>query len=173
MRDRFQINGRHQLKSFEKGLITFSLAVVGIFIGGLLGMFDINDFLFQVTSFVLVCVGFSLPAIYLHITYLIDNWGTILHVDKGQNSLTIKTKNEDISYKFEDIENTELNLGIYYKNKIDNRGRWPAPWTNYGYLKLKLKDGKEFMFTSLMVDLSKLPMPVTTTRFRLIPFLKG
>ena len=172
MTDRFQINGRHQLKSFEKGLITFSLAFVGTIIGGLFGIFDISDFPSHVTSFTLVCVGFSLPAIYLHITYLIDNWGTILHVDEQQRCLTIKTQNEELSYKFDDIENTELNLGIYYKNQIDKKGRWPAPWTNYGYLKLKLKDGREFRFTSLMMDLSKLSLPVTTTKFRLHPFLK-
>lgn len=172
MTDRFQINGRHQIKSFEKGLITFSLAFVGTIIGGLLGIFDAYDFLSHVTSFTLVCIAFSLPAIYLHITYLIDNWGTILDVDKERNSFSIKTKYGYFNYKFEDIENTELNLGIYYKNEIDKRGRWPAPWTNYGYLKLNMKDGQEFRFTSLMIDLSRLSLPVTTTKFRLHPFLK-
>lgn len=39
-------------------------------------------------------------------------------------------------------------------------------------LKLKLKDGREFMLTSLMVDLTKLSLPVTSTKFRLHPFLK-
>lgn len=173
MTDKFQINGRQQVKSFEKGLITFSLALVGTIIAGLFGVFDLTNILSLAGIFILVCIGYSLPAIYLHITYLIDNWGTVLHVDKRQDSFTITTKNKDFRYKFEDIENTELNLGIYYKNQIDNRGRWPAPWTNYGYLKLKLKDGREFTFTSLMVDLSKLSLPVTTTKFRLIPFLKN
>ncbi|HYG01793.1 MAG TPA: hypothetical protein VD927_05065 [Chryseosolibacter sp.] len=172
MTDKFQINGRHQIKSFEKGLITFLLAFVGTIIGGLFGLFDLNNIVFLATTFVLVCIGFSLPAIYLHTTYLLQNWGTIVHVDRGQDSLTIKTKDENLNYEFKDIENSELNLGIYYKNQVDNRGRWPAPWTNYGYLKLKLKDGKEFMFTSLMFDLSKLTLPVTTTKFRLIPSLK-
>lgn len=172
MTDKFQINGRHQLKSFEKGLITFSLAFVGTIIGGLFGVFDLNNIVFLATTFVLVCIGFSLPAIYLHITYLLQNTGTVVHLDRSQNSFTIKTKDENLNYKFDDIENTELNLGIYYKNQLDNRGRWPAPWTNYGYLKLKLKDGKEFMVTSLMADLDKLVLLVTTTKFRLIPYLK-
>jgi hypothetical protein len=172
MTDRFQISGRHQLKSFEKGLITFSLAFAGTIIGGLLGIFDISDSFSHITTFTLVCVWFSLPAIYLHITYLIANLGTILHMDERQSSFAIKTKNEFFSYKFEDIVNAELNLGIYYKNRIDNRGRWPAPWTNYGYLKLTLNDGREFMFTSLMFDFNKLAIPVTTTKFRLIPFIK-
>lgn len=116
MTDRFEINGRHQLKSFEKGLITFSLAFVGTIIGGLFGVFDISDLLPHITSFTLVCVGFSLPAVFLHITYLLYNWGTILLVDEGQNSFAIKTKDEDFIYRFEDIENTELNLGILQKS---------------------------------------------------------
>jgi hypothetical protein len=34
-----------------------------------------------------------------------------------------------------------------------------------------LRDGREFKLTSLMVDLNKLSLPVTTTKFRLHPFL--
>lgn len=172
MTDKFEINGRYQLKSFEKGLATFLFAFIGILIMGLVGVFNLNDSLFLTTSFILVCVGFSLPAIYLHITYLINNWGTTLLVDKKLNNFTISTSKKDFNYKFDDIENTELNLGIYYKNPVDNMGRWPSPWTNYGYLKLKLKDGKEFAFTSLMADLNKISLPIMTTKFRLIPFLK-
>lgn len=172
MTDKFQINGRLQLKSFEKGLIIFLVAFIGTIIWGLLGVFKLNDFLLLTTLFIVVCVGFSLPAIYLHITYLIDNWGTILHVDRKQDSFKVTTKNKELNYKFQDIASSELNLGIYYKNQVDNKGRKPAPWTNYGYLRLKLKDGQEFTFTSLMVDLHKLSLPVTTTKFRLIPSLK-
>jgi hypothetical protein len=172
MTDRFQINGRHQFKSFEKGVITFSLVFVGLVGFGLFGVFDLRD-VSTYASFVVICVLFSIPAIYLHISYLVDNRGTVLTVDKNGKRFTLKTQDQDFNFEYEDIEKTELNLGIYYKNQLDNRGRWPAPWTNYGYLKLILKDGKEFMFTSLMVDLDKLPLPVTITKFRIIPSLKS
>lgn len=171
MTDKFQINARYQFKSFEKGLITFSLALIGVVGFAFFGVFDLRD-VTTCASFVLTCAFFSFPAIYLHITYLIENWGTILNVDKRQNSFTITFQNEVFNYKFQDIENTELNLGIYYKNQIDNGSRKPAPWTNYGYLKLRMKDGRVFRFTSLMIDLEKLTLPVTITKFRLHPFLK-
>lgn len=96
----------------------------------------------------------------------------MLVVDKGQNEILIQTREMDFGYKFEDIETAELNLGIYYKNQLDNRGRWPAPWTNYGYLKVKFKDGEEFFFTSIMLELDKLPFPETSTKFRLLPYIK-
>jgi len=169
--EKFQIDLLHQIKSFEKGLVTFALVFVGMVGGGLFGVFDLSD-VSTYSSFILTCLLFSLPAIYLHITYLIDNHGKVLTVDVKAERFTITSRGEDFNYKFEDIESAELNLGSYYKNQFDSRARWPAPWTNYGYLKLKLKDGREFMLTSLMVDLNKLSLPVTATKFRLHPSLK-
>lgn len=171
MTDTFQIDLRHQLKSFEKGLITFALVFVIVVGFGLFDVFDLSDVSIY-TSFILTCLLFSLPAIYLHISYLIDNHGKVLTVDSKAERFIISVQGQNFNYEFEDIENAELNIGIYYKNQLDNRGRWPAPWTNYGYIKLKLRDGREFMLTSLMVDLNKLSLPVTTTKFRLHPFLR-
>src|SRR5688572_18161760 len=152
MTDTFQINLRHQIKSFEKGLITFSLVLAAVIMGGLFGIFNLNKSPVLFLLFTLTCFLYSISACYLHIAYLINNWGTILTVDKYQDEFTIKTRKQDFKYKNEDVESTELNIGIYYKNDLDNRGRWPAPWTNYGYLKVRLKDGNEFIFTSMMLD---------------------
>ncbi len=171
MKDKFQIDLRHQIKSFEKGLILFALVFVGVVGFGIFDVFDLMA-LSTFTSFIITCLLFSLPAIYLHISYLIENHGKVLTVDWMNKRFTIAVHEQNFNYEFEDIENSELNIGIYYKNQLDNRGRRPAPWTNYGYLKLKLKDGREFILTSLMVDLNKLPLPVTITKFRLHPFLK-
>jgi hypothetical protein len=57
----------------------------------------------------------------------------------------VRMRGRDFNYKYEEVESAELNLEIYYKNELDKRARWPAPWTNYGYLKVKLKDGNEFI----------------------------
>ncbi len=121
----------------------------------------------------LVCFVFSLPAFYIHLTYVINNWNTILIINQGQNEFSIKTNAKYFTYKYEDIQQTELNLGIYFKNQVDNRGRKIAPWTNYGYLKLKLNDGNEFIFTSLMIDLEKIPFPISITKFRLFPVISS
>lgn len=171
MADKFQIDLRHQIKSFEKGLITFALVFVALVGFGLFDVFDLSS-LSTYISFVLACLLFSIPAIYLHVSYLVNKRRTVLVVDRKSRKFSVTTQEGDFNYDFEDIENAELNLGIYYKNQLDNRGRWPAPWTNYGYLKLKLKDGREFKLTSLMIDMNKLPLHVTLTKFRLHPFLK-
>jgi hypothetical protein len=170
MTDKFQIDLIHQIKSFEKGLITFALVFVALVGLGLFDVFDLSD-IATYALFIITCLLFSLPAIYLHISYLIDNHGKVLTVDLSRKRFTLTVQGQNFDYEFEDIENAELNLGIYYKNRLDNRGRWPAPWTNYGYLQLNLRDGREFKLTSLMVDLNKLSLPVTTTKFRLHPFL--
>jgi hypothetical protein len=167
----FQISIWRQFKSFQKGLIIFLFAFIAFIIGGIVGFFDLNNSLFL--KFVLVCFVFSLPAFYVHLTYLINNWNTILIVNQDQNEFTIKTNAKYFTYKYENIQETELNLGIYYKNQIDNRGRKIAPWTNYGYLKLKLNDGNVFIFTSLMIDLEKMPFPISITRFRLFPIISS
>jgi len=169
MTDKFQINGRHQFKSIREGLILVPLGPVGLLVGLFWGKFGVEDLPLMLTVFGLYYLILFSPAFYLHITYLIDNWDTQLSVDKEE--IKIQGKKGEFRYRQEDIEKTELNLGIYYKNRIDNRGRWTTPWTNYGYLKLKLKDGKEFYFTSLMIDLDKLPFPVTSTRFRFTPYI--
>lgn len=171
MSDRFQIDLRHQMKSFEKGLITFALVFVAVIGLGLLGVFDLRS-LSIYTSFILTCLLFSLPAIYLHISYLVQDYGKVLTVDAKGKRFTVRVQGQNFDYEFGDIEMADLNLGIYYKNQLDKRGRWPSPWTNYGYLKLTVRDGRQFMLTSLMLDLNKLALPVTTTKFRLLPFLK-
>ncbi|MCZ8020419.1 MAG: hypothetical protein O9294_01540 [Cytophagales bacterium] len=171
MTDKFQIDLRHQIKSYEKGLITFGLAFVGVLGFGYFDTFNLRD-LSTYTSFIFTCLLFSLPAIYLHISYFIENHGKVMVVDWKEKKLTIMAQGQNFNYVFEDIENAELNLGIYFKNQLDNQLRYPAPWTNYGYLKLKFRDGREFILTSLMADLQKLSLPVTATKFRLHPFLK-
>lgn len=167
MTNKFQLNGRHQFKSMREGLILLSLAPIGILIGLL--KFGAQDLPGLLTIFGLCNLLFLSPSIYLHITYLAANWDTKLVVNKEE--FRIHEKNSEFIYRKEDIKSTELHLGIYYKNRIDNRGRWTTPWTSYGYLKLRLKDGKDFIFTSLMLDLDKLPFPVTVTRFRFTPYI--
>ena len=171
MTDKFQINGRHQFKSIKEGLLLLSLGPIGILIGLLSEKVDMSDFPLLLTVFGLYYLLLFSPAFYLHFTYYMDNVGTTLTVDQNQNEIRIKTKKEEFKYKYEDVVKSELNLGIYFKNRIDNMARWTTPWTNYGYLKLRFKDGKEFFFTSLMLDLDKIPFSVTATRFRFAPYI--
>ena len=111
MTDKFQINGRHQFKSIKEGLILLSLGPIGILIGFLSGKFELNDYPLLLTVFALYYLLLFSPAFYLHITYLMNNLGTILTVGKSQNEVRIKTNEGEFKYRHEDIEKSELNLG--------------------------------------------------------------
>src|SRR5688572_24935406 len=166
MTDKLQINGRHQLKSIKAGLPFFIWGPIGILVGFVSGMFGLNSIPLLLTVFGLYGLLLFSPAIYLHIIYFIENGATVLTVDKKKYEVVVKTKDGEFKYKNEDIKKSELNL----VRRTDPLTR-TMPWTTYGYLRLTLKDGKEFFFTSLMLDLDKLPFPVTTTRYRFIPYI--
>lgn len=147
----------------------FLFGPVGLLIALLLGKLKIDDLPVMLIILGIYYLVLFLPAFYLHLTYFIDNRGTQLMM--SELGIWIKDVRGEFNYRHEDIEKTELNLGIYFKGRIDNKRRRVAPWTNYGYLKLKFKDGKEFYLTSLMIDLDKQPFPVNSTRFRFVPYI--
>lgn len=170
MKSHFQINLSRQFYSASWALVLVGLGPIAILIADFIGKLDSNFFLADLINYELISLVFISPAIYLHLIYLTQNWNTHLTID--QNEIEIQNTNGVFKYQLFDIKSAILNLGIFYKNRIDKRGRWVIPWTNYGYFKLELKDGKEFIFTSLMVDLEKLEIPVTSARFRFLPLVE-
>lgn len=113
------------------------------------------------------------PAIFLHISYYIKNFGLKIIIDKDQNTLMVSKFGTVHSYNFSDIISTEQHLAIYHKNRIDNVTRKTAPWTPYGYLLVKFNDGLQVYFTSLMIDVLNPPVITTCTYFTLFPYLKS
>ena len=142
----FKINLQNQFYSIKEGLILLALTPVGLAAAQLIGKISWDDYPAVLVIFLLYNLVLFLPAFYLHITYYIANNKTILTVDDYSKSISITEHAEVTTFKLDDIHEVEQNLGIYYKNKIDNRGRWITSWTNHGYLKLKLKNGKTFFY---------------------------
>jgi hypothetical protein len=170
----FQTDGRLQLKSFRffsygSALILpgLTLLLVTINIGpGVDSDKDLTMMLFIISLFSL----WLAPALYLHITYLFENLQVKLTIDGDK--IRIRDRKREFTYKRDQIKITELNVGIYWKNKIDSVGRWSMVWSNYGYFKLVFDDDKEFYFTSLMLDVNNgLPISATTTRYRFLPYI--
>ena len=171
MTQTYKINLRHQFLSIKEGLILLAFTPVGLAIAHLTGKISWDDYPAVLVIFLLYNLVFFLPAFYLHIAYYLDNSKTLLTVDSYSKRFSITVKNNTLDFAFDDIHLAEQHLGIYYKNKIDHRGRWTAPWTGYGYLKLKLKDGQTFFISSLMVDMQNPPLPFTQTKYRFLPFI--
>lgn len=126
--------------------------------------------LILVAIFALVFVA---PAIFLHISYYIKNFGLKIIIDESQNTLILSKSGKEHFYHFSDIISTEQHLAIYHKNRIDRLNRRIAPWTPYGYLLLKFNDGLQVYVTSLMLDVLNPPITTTHTYFRFFPYMKS
>lgn len=119
---------------------------------------------------VLLFVG---PAIYLHISYYLENFRLKVIIDERQNTLILNKSGKEQAYHFSNLISVEQHLAIYYKNRIDHVSRREAPWTPYGYLLLKFNDGLEVYVTSLMLDVVHPPIIPTHTYFRYFPYMKA
>lgn len=144
---------------------------VALTIAHLIGIISNDDYPAVLVIFLLFNLLFFLPAFYLHLAYYLDNRKTILTIDTYSKRISIVKQDKEITFSFDDVHVIEQHLGIYHKNKIDHLGRLPTPWMNYGYLKLKLKNGKTFFLSSLMLDLINPPLVITLTKYRFLPYL--
>ena len=131
--------------------------------------FDVNAYAIGAGPLFLMVLA---PTLYLHITYYIKNAGLSVIIDESQHLFKIIHSDHDLLQTFSNIISVEQHLGIYYRNRIDNAARRIAPWTPYGYLVIKLKDGEQICLTSLMIDIHNPPFKPTHTYFRFFPYLK-
>jgi hypothetical protein len=167
----YRLNVKCHLNSIKEGLIILLYIPAGLFIGHLSGKISWVDYPGILVIFLLVNLVLFLPAFFLHFTYFYYNSGTELTIDYNSKSISITDDRITSKFNFDDIHIVEQNLGVYYKDKIDNLGRWTLPWTGYGYLKLKLKNGQVFILTSLILDIQKPPISISQTNYRFLPFI--
>jgi len=113
------------------------------------------------------------PVVYLHISYYLENFALKIIIDESRGTLIVNKFGKEHAYDFSEIISVERHLAIYHKNRIDNLSRRVAPWTPYGYLLVKFKDGLQVYITSLLLDVSNPPILVTHTYFRFFPYIKS
>lgn len=120
-----------------------------------------------------VVLIFNIPAICILINYYIQNKDTTLEIDTQSDLIIIKKKGEIKNYKISDIEASIYNIGIYYKNAIDNYSRWSTIHSDFGYWYLKFVNGDRYYLSNLLVDFlhEKAFLKKTKYRFRLFPYI--
>ena len=101
------------------------------------------------TAFYLIFAGFFLldimPALIVHVQYLIKNSGVVLTVDASQKKLTFDDKGHLTEVQFSDL--TRLIRVASYGSKTG-----VYSFGNYRYYKLILKDGSQFIVTCLLIN---------------------
>lgn len=172
MTKEFKIDFRNQFNSIKEGLILFAFTPGALIIAHWRGKITWNDYPEVLLIFFLFNLVFFLPAFFLHVTYYLNNRNTFLIVDTYHRQIKGTYRNSTFNFSIDDIQWAEQHLGIYYKNKHDRLGRWTAYWTGYGYLKLKLKNGQVYFFTSLMLDVQNAPFLISQTKYRFLPFIE-
>jgi hypothetical protein len=166
----FKVDLKHQFKSLKYcRLIGILLIIIPTAIYAL-GWWPVFDFNF-LGVILLALFIFLLPAFYLHITYYIQNKNALFRITDNSQYF-YSDKERELQFKLKDIDVIEQHIGIYHENNIDFANRRTAPWTNYHYIKIQLRNGEHFFLTSLMIDYKSFPMHIYTTKFRYIPYLK-
>jgi len=168
----FQITLRHQLSSIKEGVILLAFTPIGLAFCHWIGKITWDDYPGILIILFLYNLVLFLPAFYLHLNYYVDNRNILLKVDPNSKRFSVKEKDSISNFPFSDIHLVEQHLGIYYKNKIDRRGRWTLPWSGYGYLKVELRNGRTYFFSSLMLNAEIPPLPISKTVYRFFPVIR-
>ncbi|MBS1663675.1 MAG: hypothetical protein JST68_21710 [Bacteroidetes bacterium] len=84
------------------------------------------------------------PTLIAHVQYCLANWGSALIIDKQARMIRYISKAGDLSYHFGDIERLEHTASY-------GGGSWWYSFSEYRYFRIKFKDQKEIIVTSLMM----------------------
>ena len=169
MKQTFQIDIKHQVKSISNGLWNIGLLTVALIFLWL--FMNINPFEpFLIFGLLLWTLFWFIPAIILHPVYYLLNRKTELIYNKEKKEFEIIQDKKTSIFKSGDIKLIER---IYYSDY--RLPKWqqnyiPMPWKKYGLIRIVTNEDKEFFLTSLMIDIINPPIDPTINTYRFIPF---
>lgn len=150
------------MENFKVGLRSHLRSGVSILLGLLVCVFfpyilsfakdgDIESFLIIPISIFIVGV---LPVIIIHISYYLANKGDTLTFSFQDRIITIFHKGNSTTFTLDDIDHIEKYMSY---NLAANRSGI-IPWDDYNHSIIYLKNGQEFIVTSLLVPNLSLPL---------------
>jgi len=156
----FEISINHQIKHLWV-IVYYALVIVG---GSFLISYSRYGFIDHAKILVIAAVAFLLffiPQLILHMNFYRKNKGDIFLYDPAGQKITITRKGESASFSFSDIE-----LIKRFKSYplSEDRMQW-FPWDSYNYSIIKLKNGREYTITSLLVP--NMDLPIDSKRIKL------
>jgi hypothetical protein len=137
----YKVNLKRQFTLLTPGILTLVGLTVG-YLYFLKGAITDKVFLIVLVLFLLFDI---LPAIALHIQYLIKNFGAILTIDTGKRQLIYKTNKATFTYSFDDIKSLK-----YYR--MYGKGSGWQSFGMYRYYKIIFTDNNELNITCLMIS---------------------
>jgi hypothetical protein len=118
-------------------------------------------------SYFIVCLGafllFLIPQLIVHLRYYQLDKGRSFYYTPERQQLLLRLKNgREFEFSFDDIESLERSKSIPL---AENRMLW-FPWDSYNYSIVRLKNGQQFVITSLLVPNMDLPLEESKIKLR-------
>ena len=135
---------------------------------------NIEFFLLFSTISLGVLLLFNLPYLILFFNYYLENKNTDFELDTDTNSIIINQNGIAKTYQLNDFKKSTYHLAYNYKNTIDNKGRDPMFFSDFGYWDLQFKNGDRYYLTNLLNDFIHDAPKIRKTkyRFRFFPYIK-
>ena len=108
----------------------------------------------------IVSLVFYLPLLILHLNYYFKCRNKVIYIDSDSKKIEINDFVSIKSYHFNEIK--MILIIKSYNNRL--------PWSDYGYMKIGLKDGNVIVITTLMTDLEKVNLENTNSFKELYPY---
>ncbi len=106
---------------------------------------------------------FFIPQLILHLRfYRLDRRRRFYYTPDGQQLSLQLEGGRTFAFKFDEIERVERSKSFPFSER---RAHW-LPWDIYNYSVIRLKDGKQFVVTSLLVPNMDLPIEASKLKLR-------
>lgn len=139
--------------------------IVGFSLATLLFSYHFNaaDMPFFVTMFSLLFLAVFIPQLTLHLRYYYLDRGRTLYYYPNRLMLSLELRDgRKFDFPLDDFEHVELNQTFPF---AERRVFW-FPWDSYNYSVIRLKNGQQFVITSLLVLRLDVPLDYEMVKLR-------
>jgi hypothetical protein len=172
----YKMNYLRQFKLLASSLYGYIIGII------FLGLFVtwINDGNIHETTVVLLIAlaPILIPLSILHLNYFFQNHNQTVTIDKNNNYIIIRKSGCEEKHLLNDIENIRVVKSLYYKNENKSQNLWSIvnapmwiPWSDYGYIKISLKNKDNFVLTNLLIDLDQIPFQNFIKEYKMFPII--
>lgn len=135
--------------------VVFSIVGVLIAYFFIKHLYNLKNDEYLIKAIIVIFLCFIVPQLILHLRYYWLSKGTVFYYYPNELKVKIRARNgEETTFFMDDIDKVK-----YAKSYplAEDRMQW-FPWDNYSYARIYLKNGKQFLITSLVVPNMNLPV---------------
>ncbi len=160
MKQEFKINLKSQLHSIRQCIYMLLPIIIAVIFFEIQNQ-DLNSeaAFFTLLIFSILFLGMVLP---FHIQYLFRNWKTRLIVDYNTKKIQIVQGKTTSEFSISEIVTERI---------IGHQDSYINPLKNYGFVRIKTKQNKVFIISSLIANPIKFPIKIDKTKYCL-PYIK-